>query len=37
MPPKFFGQEIQVTTGGEIKVPTAFKLADRNYIFSEIV
>ena len=37
MPPKFFGQEIQVTTTGEVKVPAAFKLADREYIVSEIV
>lgn len=37
MPPKFFGQEIQVTVSGDIKVPTAFKFADREYIISEIV
>ena len=37
MPPKFFGQEIQVTVGGDIKIPTAFKLADREYLISEIV
>jgi hypothetical protein len=37
MPPTFFGQEIQVTTDGEVKTPTAFKLADREYTVSEIV
>ncbi len=37
MPPKFFGQEIQVTAGGDVKVPTAFKLADHEYLISEIV
>jgi hypothetical protein len=37
MPPQFFGQEIQVTTDGEIKVPVAFKLADGEYTVTEIV
>jgi hypothetical protein len=37
MPPEFFGQEIQVTTTGDVRVPAVFKLADREYIVSEIV
>jgi hypothetical protein len=37
MPPEFFGQEIQVITGGDVKVPVSFKLTNCEYIISEIV
>jgi hypothetical protein len=37
MPPQFLGREIQVTTGGEIKVPATFTLDGREYAVSEIV
>lgn len=37
MPPKFFGQEVQVTVSGDVRVPTALRLADREYIISEIL
>lgn len=37
MPPQFYGQEIQVTTGGEIKTPISFQLAGREYIIAEIM
>jgi hypothetical protein len=37
MPPRFFSKRIEVTTNGEVKVPTSFRLDDREYIISEIV
>ena len=37
MPPKFFGQEVQVTVSGDVRVPTTLRLADREYIISEIL
>jgi hypothetical protein len=37
MPPEFFGQEIKVTTSGDIKVPVSFLIADREYIITEII
>ncbi|HEX9976218.1 MAG TPA: DUF6504 family protein [Dehalococcoidales bacterium] len=37
MSPQFFSQEIDVTVSGEVKVPTGFRLADRQYVISEIL
>lgn len=37
MAPQFFGREVQVTVNGEVKVPTSFRLDDRQYVISEIV
>ncbi|MDO9332984.1 MAG: hypothetical protein Q7T57_00470 [Dehalococcoidales bacterium] len=37
MPPQFFGREIQVITGGEVKSPTAFTLDKSQYTIAEIV
>ena len=37
MPPQFFGQEIEVTTAGEVKVPVSFRLGDRTYEIAEIL
>ena len=37
MPPQFLGREIKVTTGGEVKHPTAFTLDGREYTIAEIV
>ena len=37
MPSQFFGQEIQVTVTGEIKIPASFRLGDRDYTISEII
>ncbi|MDP2920617.1 MAG: hypothetical protein Q8O43_10435 [Dehalococcoidia bacterium] len=37
MPPEFLGKEIQVITGGKIKVPTAFTLEDKTYTVTEVV
>ncbi len=34
---EFIGREIQVTTGGEVKVPISFTLDGQTYIISEIV
>ena len=37
MVPQFFGQEIQVTVSGEVRVPVSFRLDDREYVISEIL
>jgi hypothetical protein len=37
MAPQFFGQEIKVTVSGEVKVPTSFRLGDREYVISDII
>ena len=37
MAPQFFGQEVQVTVSGEVKVPTAFRLGEREYVISELI
>jgi hypothetical protein len=37
MPPQFLGKEIQVTTGGEIKVPTVFVLDGQTYPIAQII
>ena len=37
MAPQFFGKEIKVTVSGEVKVPTAFCLGEREYAISEII
>lgn len=36
MTPQFFGREVKVTLSGEVKVPTSFRLDDREYVISEI-
>ena len=37
MVPQFFGQQIDVTTSGDVKVPVAFHLGDHDYVVAEIV
>ncbi len=37
MAPQFFGQEIEATVSGEIKVPSSFRLGDREYVISNIL
>jgi hypothetical protein len=37
MPERFFGREIKVTTGGDVKVPVSFKIGDREYIVAEVL
>ena len=37
MAPQFFGRQIDVTVGGEIKVPVSFRLDDREYLISDII
>ena len=37
MAPQFFGQEIEVTVCGEVKVPASFRLGDREYIISDVI
>ncbi len=37
MPEHFIGQEIQVTTSGEVKVPVSFRLDDREYVIADIL
>jgi hypothetical protein len=37
MVPQFFGREVEVSVSGEVKVPTAFRIDDREYVISEIV
>ena len=37
MAPQFFGQEIKVSVSDEIKVPTSFRLGDREYVISDII
>jgi hypothetical protein len=37
MVPQFFGRQIDVTTGGEVKVPVSFRLDDREYLIADIL
>jgi len=37
MVPQFFGQQIDVITSGDVKVPVAFHLGDHDYVVAEIV
>jgi hypothetical protein len=37
MPERFFGRQIEVATGGDVKVPVSFKLDDREYTITEIL
>ena len=37
MAPQFFGREVEVSVSGEVKVPTAFRIDNREYVISEIV
>ncbi len=37
MPAKFIGREIEVTTGGEVRVPVSFRLDDREYVITDIL
>jgi len=37
MPEYFFGRQIEVTTGGDVKVPVSFRLDDREYMIAEIL
>ena len=37
MAPQFFGREVDVTVSGEVKVPTSFRVDDREYVISEII
>jgi len=37
MAPQFFGREVQVTVSDEVKVPTAFRLDDREYVIADII
>ena len=36
-PERFFGQEIEVTTSGEVKVPASFRFDGRERVISEIL
>jgi len=37
MPERYFARQIEVTTGGEVKVPVSFKLDGREYAVTEVV
>ena len=37
MPELYFGRQIEVTTGGDVKVPVSFRLEGREYVITEIV
>ena len=37
MPERYFGRQIEVTTGGDVKVPVSFRLDDREYIIVEVL
>ena len=37
MPELFFGRQIEITTGGDVKVPLSFRLENREYIIAEIL
>jgi hypothetical protein len=37
MSSKFIGKDIEVTTGGDIKVPVSFRLNNRDYIIADIL
>jgi hypothetical protein len=36
-PERFFGRQIEVTTGGEVKVPVAFRYEGREYVIADIL
>ena len=37
MPEFFFGRQIEVSTGGDVKVPASFRLDDRECVITEIL
>jgi hypothetical protein len=37
MPERYFGQQIEVTTGGDVKTPVSFTLDGREYIIAEVL
>ena len=37
MSPQFFSREIEVTVSGGIKIPSSFRLDDREYVISDIL
>jgi hypothetical protein len=37
MAPQFFSREVEVTVSGEVKVPTSFRLDEREYVILEIL
>jgi len=37
MSPQFFSREIEVTVSGGIKIPSSFRLGDREYVISDIL
>jgi hypothetical protein len=37
MSSKFIGQEIEVVTGGEVKLPVSFRLDEREYVIADIL
>ena len=37
MPERYFGRQIEVTTGGGVKVPVSFRLDDREYVIAEVL
>jgi hypothetical protein len=37
MPEFFFGRQIEVTTGGDVRVPISFRLDERDYVIGEIL
>jgi len=37
MPERYFGRQIEVTTGGDVKVPVSFRLDDHEHIITEVM
>jgi len=37
MPERYFGRQIDVVTGGDVKMPVSFKLDGREYVITEIM
>ena len=37
MPQYFFGRQIEVTTGGDVRVPVSFRLDEYEYVIAEIL
>jgi len=37
MPELFFGRQIEVTTGGDVKTPVSFRLDGRDYAVAEVL
>jgi len=37
MPERYFGRQIEVATGGDVKVPVSFRLDDRDHAIVEVV